>query len=191
VEKGSIADEDLSVIVGIRPDRSGALVREVEGRRNDPPSSEAVELMGMDEPLSRISVMLDGSGAFEVPVIRSKLHGHRGVSAYHPDQVEFTPLERPYYHYPVSCATEAQALGIQGAFARSQALRNPEDPRRVVFTVLPGHGVVIAEKWDPAKAPFETIWELMDSGHLQIASRVPQCYFTYTRGGDGIYHLEE
>jgi hypothetical protein len=31
----------------------------------------------------------------------------------------------------------------------------------------------------------------MDAGALQIASRVPQGYFTYERGGDGICHLKE
>jgi hypothetical protein len=191
VEKGHIGEDDLAIIVGIRPDRSGALVRRVEGRRNDPPSSEAVELIAMDEPLPRVSFTPDGARVFQVPVIRSKLHGHRGVSAYDPRYVEFTPLEKPYYHFPVSCATEAQAVGIQSAFSRSEALRNPDDPRRVVFTVLPGHGVVIAEKWDPEKAPFETIWECMDAGYLQIASRVPQAYFTYAPREDSRHYLVE
>jgi hypothetical protein len=191
VEKGSIGEDDLAVIVGIRPDRSGALVRHVAGKRNDPPSSEAVELMGMDEPLPRVLFSQDGKQTSRVPVIRSKLHGHRGVGAYDPERVEFAPLERPYYHYPVSCATEAQAVGIQGAFARSEALRDPQDPRQVVFTVLPGHGVVIAEKWNQGKAPFETIWECMDAGQLQIASRVPQGYFRYVPGEDGTHQLQE
>jgi hypothetical protein len=191
VEKGHITTDDLAVIVGVRPDRSGALVRHVAGRRNDPPSSEAVELMDMDTPLPRISFSTDGAAEFQVPVIRSKLHGHRGVSAFHPRQVEFAPLDPAYHHYPVSCATEAQAEGIRGAFARSEALRDPLDPRQVVFTVLPGHGVVIAEKWDRGKVPFQTIWECMDSGALQIASRVPQGYFTYEQGGDGSCHLRE
>ena len=35
VEKGSITDDDLAGIVGVRPDGSGALVRRVEGKRND------------------------------------------------------------------------------------------------------------------------------------------------------------
>jgi hypothetical protein len=82
-------------------------------------------------------------------------------------------------------------VGIQSAFSRSEALRNPDDPRRVVFTVLPGHGVVIAEKWDPEKAPFETIWECMDAGYLQIASRVPQAYFTYAPREDSRHYLVE
>ncbi|MGC8863037.1 MAG: FGGY-family carbohydrate kinase, partial [Armatimonadota bacterium] len=44
-----------------------------------------------------------------VPVVRSKLHGHRGVSAYDPRYVEFVPLAPAYYAYPVSCGTRAQA----------------------------------------------------------------------------------
>jgi hypothetical protein len=126
---------------------------------------------------------------FQVPVSRSKLHGHRGIAAYHPDYVEFARLDPPYYHFPVSCATEAQAKGILRAFARAEALRNPDDPRKVVFTVLPGHGVVMVEKWQDDKAPFELIWEYMDAGYLQIESPVPQGWFTYVLKGDGRYHL--
>ncbi len=170
VDKDSITEDELAVIVGIRPDGQGALVRHVEGKRNDPPSSEAVELMLMDRDLPRVQV----EGAVEVPVIRSKLHGHRGVRAYDPRFVEFVPLDDPYYHYPVTCATEAQAQGIHNAFSRSEALRNPDDPRQVVFTILPGHGVVMAEKWQPHKQPFQLFWEYMDAGYLQIDPRVPQ-----------------
>ncbi len=180
VSKDSIGDDDLAVIVGVRPDRQGAVVRPVEGLRNDPPSSEAVELFDMDTPLPRIPYQ-----GQVVPVARSKLHGHRGVRAFDPALVEFAPLDRPYYHYPVSCATEAQAQGIRAAFARAEALRNPADPRQIVFTVLPGHGVVLVEKWVPDKAPFQVLWEAMDSGQLEIDSRVPQGWFTYRPGADG------
>jgi hypothetical protein len=48
VGKGMICDDDLAVIVGVQPDGSGALVRHVEGKHNDPLSSEAVELIDMD-----------------------------------------------------------------------------------------------------------------------------------------------
>jgi len=74
----------------------------------------------------------------------------------------------------VTCATEAQAGGIKNAFAQSEALRNPDDPRQVVFTVLPTHGVVIVEKWVPGKKPFETIWEYFQDKHLEIDNRIPQ-----------------
>ncbi|PIU44903.1 MAG: hypothetical protein COS95_06540 [Ignavibacteriales bacterium CG07_land_8_20_14_0_80_59_12] len=174
VDKGRITEDDLAVIIGMRPDRKGAIVRQVEGKRNDPPSSEAVEMIDMDNSLPRMKLSDQWPVPVEVPVVRSKLHGHRGISMYNPTLVEFVPLDEPYYHYPVSCATEAQARGIKRAFSRSVALRNQDDPRRVVFTILPGHGCVIVEKWNAGKAPFQTIWEYMDAGHLKVENRIPQ-----------------
>jgi hypothetical protein len=193
VDKDSITEDELAVIVGVRPDGKGALVRPVEREHNDPPSSEAVEMMALDQPLPWIEVGLDSrgdGGSFRVPVARSKLHGHRGVAAYHPAYVEFVPLDPPYYSYPVSCATEAQARGIRQAFARSEALRNPADPRQLVFTVLPGHGVVMVEKWQAGKAPFQLIWEFMDAGYLETDSHVPQGRMAFAPGPDGRKHLK-
>jgi hypothetical protein len=184
VDKGSITDDDLAVIVGVRPDLSGALVRQVEGKRNDPPSSEAVEMMDMDSSLPAITLDPAWGISTQVPVVRSKLHGHRGIAAYDPRRVEYVPLDVPYYHYLVSCGTDAQARGIKEAFARSEALRKPEDPRQVVFTILPGHGVVIAEKWVPGTAPFQAVWEYMDAGYLQVDNCVPQGPMEYLPGAD-------
>lgn len=194
VSKDAITEDELAVIVGVRPDGKGAMIRHVEEKRNDPPSSEAVEMMALDHPLPKISITLDvqgGAKTFQVPVSRSKLHGHRGVAAYHPDYVEFARLDAPYYSYPVSCATEAQANGIRQAFSRSEALLNPDDPRKIVFTVLPGHGLVLVEKWQADKAPFQLIWEYMDAGYLQIESRVPQGWFTYEPESDGRHQLRQ
>lgn len=191
VHKGRLTDDDLAVIIGVRPDGSGAQVRHVDGKRNDPPSSEAVEMMDMDEHLPRISKETVAGVKTEVPVIRSKLHGHRGVKAFNPELVEYVPLDPPYYHYLVSCATEAQARGIKAAFSRAESLLNPDDPRKIAFTVLPGHGVVMAEKWQQGKAPFEIIWEAMDSGALEIDPHVPQGLMDYTPGDDGRRHLQE
>lgn len=191
VDKGNISEEDLAVIVGIEEDGSGALVREVEGKRNDPPSSEAVEMMDMDLQLPKISLSDEWGGPANAPVVRSKLHGHRAIGSYNPDLVEHVPLDPPYYYYPVSCATEAQAQGIKEAFARSQALKNPDDPRDLVFTVLPGHGVMIAEKWVSGREPFQAIWEAMDSGDLEIIQRIPQGPLKYELRDDGQMHLVE
>jgi len=149
VDKGKIDEDDLAVIVGVKPERDGVLVRHVEGKRNDPPSSEAMEMMDMDEALPRIELGKSG----QVPVARSKLHGHRGVARFDPRYVEFVPLDLPFYDYLVSCGTKAQAMAIKRAFARSEALRHPGDARQVVFTVLPGHGLVMVEKWVEGKAP--------------------------------------
>lgn len=185
VDKRSITDDDLAVIVGVRPDGNGALVRHVEGKRNDPPSSEAVEMMDMDSLLPTVTLDPVWGATARVPVVRSKLHGHRGVAAYDPRWIEYVPLEPPYYHYLVSCATDAQARGIKKAFARSQVLQNSDDPRQIVFTVLPGHGIVIVEKWVPGTAPFQVIWEHMDAGYLQVENRIPQGPMEYVSGPDG------
>ncbi|MCK5429398.1 MAG: hypothetical protein KAI94_08000 [Anaerolineales bacterium] len=179
VDKGSITEDDLAIIVGIRPDGQGAQIRHVEGKRNDPPSSEAVEMIEMDISLPKIELS-SGEDFAGVPVARSNLHGHRGISAYNPDLVEYVPLDPPYYNFPVTCATEAQARGIHQAFARSEALKNPDDPRQVVFTVLPTHGVVMAEKWVPGKVPFQVIWEYFDAGHLVVDPSVPQGVMDYS-----------
>ena len=128
-------------------------------------------MMDMDAVLPQVEIEgLPG----KLPVIRSKLHGHRGVDMFNPELVEFVPLDPPFYNYLVSCATEAQARAIKSAFARAESLLNPADPRKLAFTILPGHGIVITEKWQPDKQPFQLIWEFMDAGHLLINRLVPQ-----------------
>jgi hypothetical protein len=186
VVKDQLTDDELAVIVGVRPDGKGALIKHVESKRNDPPSSEAVELMELDKGLPRIKL----ENGNEVPVCRSKLHGHRGVSAYNPQQVEHVYLEAQYYHFPVSCSTEAQANAIHIAFSKSIALQDPSDPREVVFTILPGHGIVIAEKWVAGKEPFQVMWEYMDSGWLVVDNMVPQGILSFKPDGNGLMVLQ-
>ena len=204
VDKGHLTEDELAVIVSARPDGLGARIRHVEGKRNDPPSSEAVELIEMDSRLPRLAwnpvsgpqgvapelSIFNGSG-LTVPVVRSKLHGHRGVRSFDPRRVEHAFLDAPYYHYPVSCSTEAQAHAIQAAFGRSEALNNPADPRQLVFTVLPGHGMVVVEKWTPGKAPFQLIWELMDEGAIEISSLIPQGPLVFKPDNKGRMVIEE
>ncbi len=191
VEKENVSQDDLAVITGVRPDCSGAYIRLVEGKRNDPPSSEAVEMMLMDAHLPAVCLGEEWGrlAGLTVPATRSKLHGHRGIGAYDPRYVEHVFLDPAYYDYPVSCGSEAQARGIEGAFSRSEALRNPGDPRRVVFVILPGHGVMMAEKWTPGKVPFQTIWEYMDAGYLQVVPGVPQGRLSYHPRSDGLLRL--
>lgn len=179
VRKENITDKDLAVIVGIKPERDGALIRKVEGHPNHPPSSEAVEMIGMDLQLPRITL----EGGAHAPVIRSKLHGHRSIRSFDPAQAEYIPLPESYLYYPVSCSTDAQYLAVQAAFSSSAALRNPQDPRQIVFTILPGHGMVIVEKWVESKAAFQVIWEAMDHKVIEITNEIPQGPFTYQAHG--------
>jgi hypothetical protein len=150
----------------------------VEGHPNHPPSSEAVEMIGMDLSLPEIS--FQGS---QVPVIRSKLHGHRGVRSYDPARAEYVALPESYLHYPVSCSTDAQYRAVQEAFSGSVALQNPHDPRQVVFSVLPGHGMVIVEKWVEGKQAFQVIWEAMDNRDIEITNEIPQGPFHFVESG--------
>jgi hypothetical protein len=192
VEKDYLTDDELAVITAARADGLGAEVRHVEGLRNDPPSSEAVELIDMDTPLPRIRLSEAEWGVNAVvPAARSKLHGHRGVRSFDPRWVEHVHLDLPYYHYPVSCSTQAQAQAIRTAFSRSVALNDPADPRQVVFTIIPGHGVVLAEKWAAGKAPFEVMWEFMDAGVLEVEKRVPQGALKYAARAGRMWLEEE
>jgi hypothetical protein len=206
IDKGHLTENELAVIVSARPDGRGARIRHVEGKPNDPPSSEAVELIEMDSRLPRLSwdqIFNHPSANIlayhpnpdardsTVPVVRSKLHGHRSVRSYDPRRVEHVFLDKPYYHYPVSCSTEAQANAIQTAFSRSEALNNPTDSRQIVFTVLPGHGMVVVEKWVPHKAPFQIIWEMMDAGALEISNLIPQGPLMFKPDSHGRMNLEE
>ena len=191
VDKGNIEEDDLAVITGVRADGAGAEVRHVDGKANDPPSSEAVEMMDMDDLLPQITHETVGGVQSQVPVIRSKLHGHRGVRAFNPELVEYVPLDGPYYHYLVSCATEAQAVGIKAAFSRAESLLNPDDPRMAAFTVLPGHGLVVVEKWQDEKKALQLLWEFMDSGDFEIDSHIPQGEMHFELGDDGRMHLKE
>ena len=179
VQKENITDKDLAVIVGIKPEHDGALIRKVEGHPNYPPSSEAVEMIGMDLGLPKISLP---NGA-QVPVIRSKLHGHRGIRSFDRNRVEYVSVSESYLHYPVSCSTDAQYRAVQEAFSGSSALQNPQDPRQIIFTVLPGHGVVIVEKWVEGKQAFQVIWEAMDGREIEIANDIPQGPFTFGASG--------
>jgi hypothetical protein len=189
VDKGNIRQDELAVITGVRPDGRGALVRHVEGGDAVAPSSEAVELAMSDQALPTIDLGPSWGFGGPVPVIRSKLHGHRGVASYDPRRVEYAPLAPSYQHYPVSCATEAQARGVSQALAGSEALRRPDDPRRIVFTVLPGHGIVLVEKWAAGAVPFQLLWEAMDAGDLRIDARVPQGPLRYVRASNGRMEL--
>ena len=186
VVKDQLTDDELAIIVGVRSDGKGALIKHVDGKRNDPPSSEAVELIKMDKDLPKINLENDQM----VPVSRSKLHGHRGIKAYDPKRVEHVFLDTPYYHYPVSCSTEAQAHAIYVAFSRSKALQDPDDPRQVIFTILPGHGIVIAEKWVSGKEPFQVMWEYMDAEWLVVDNLIPQGQLNFALDDNGLMVIQ-
>jgi hypothetical protein len=44
---------------------------------------------------------------------------------------------------------------------------------------------VIVEKWIPGKAPFQVMWEAMDTGRLEMANAIPQGPMEFVAGEDG------
>jgi len=187
VDKRFISRDDQAIVVGMKPEGDGARVLTVAGRPAVLPSVEAVEMMGICEALPPYPLPNSDGQLSQAPPVRAILHGHLGVEAYDPQTVEAVFLDDLYYDYLVSCGTGALASGTARAFARSASLREPSDPRGVVFLEQPGHGVVIVEKWVDGKGPFESIRETLDSGRLRMTMRVPQgpVQWESTSGADG------
>ena len=183
VNKSQITKEHLAVVKAKGMEMMGL---QIGGRPYRVPSSESYEMTMMDRLLPCIEVAVGEN----VPIVRSKLHGHRGISAYCADRVEYVAMDAPYFCYPVSCSTLPQAQGIVEAFSRSQALNNPDDQRQIVFTILPGHGVFIVEKWCDGKVPFQMIWECMDAGYMEISNAIPQEKMEYVHALDGKMRLQ-
>ncbi|MFQ5408185.1 MAG: hypothetical protein ACE5FI_07170 [Anaerolineales bacterium] len=184
VDKRAISPEDLAYVSGVRAGGDGALVGTIDGRPVVVPSVEAVELRGICDAVSKIVITNSQGEAVSVPAVRAILHGHVGVDAYNPKYVERITLDEPFYHYPVSCGTKALALGTAQAFARSQTLRDPNDPRKIVFLEQPCHGVLVAEKWTPGAEAFETIHGSLQSKRLNVSQQVPQGPITWRESGN-------
>jgi len=174
VDKRFISRADQAVIVGVKPERDGAIVRPVAGLERVVPSVEALEMMGVCEAVPSHLRPNSRGESVPVPNARAILHGHLGVATFRPEYVESVSLDAPYYTHLVSCGTGALAQGTAAAFARSVSLGDLKDPRAVIFLEQPGHGVVVVEKWVEGKAPFETIREYLDAGHLKMTMAVPQ-----------------
>ena len=104
------------------------------------------------------------------------------VAAYNPEHVEFAPMDAVFSRYPVTCGTRGQAEGVKEAFARSEALRNPQDPAGWSSRCSRRTGCSSSRNGCPAKAPLQAIWEAMDAGDIVIESRVPQGPETFVSG---------
>jgi hypothetical protein len=177
VDKRAITRADQAVVIGVKPEQDGAVVRPVIGMETVVPSVEAVEMMSICEQVPGHYRANSRGERVKVPNVRAILHGHLGVASFDPERVEAVRLEPLYYTQLVSCGTGALAVATARAFARSEALRNVNDPRAVIFLEQPGHGVMVVEKW-PVEgvetAPFDTIQEFLRAGHLAMTYDIAQ-----------------
>lgn len=177
VDKRAITRDDQAIVVNVNPERDGAVVLPLEGNEGVQPSVEAMEMMGICQAAGTHNHLNSRGETVEISNVRSILHGHLGIADYDPAFVESVRLDAPYYQQLVSCGTDALANGTCAAFGRSASLRDPLDPRMVVFLEQPGHGIMVIEKWDPhnpKKPPFDTIREYLEAGHINVTLEVPQ-----------------
>jgi hypothetical protein len=189
VDKRSIQRDEIALVAGIKPDKTGAYVMPVEDKITVVPSVEAVELFGICEASGRQTITLP-EGEFQVPMARSVVHGHVGVDSYDPTLVEHVELSDTFTIYPVSCGTDVLARETAKAFASSQALKDPTDPRQVVFLEQPCHGVLVVEKWQVDKPPFAVLEAILSSGALKMTKQVPQGEFAWEQhDGRMVKHL--
>ncbi len=189
VDKGSITQEDLAVIVGIRPDGRGAHVRQVEGWANDPPPPRPLKCAGSTSPSPRLSWIHPG----KFPA-RCRLSGQNcTVTEGFPHSTRRGSNSSGWT--PPITITRCRArprLRPMASSPRSPGRRRCGTlgtPASWFLRFSPGHGVMIAEKWIPGKAPFQTIWEHMDSGSIVIDNHIPQGLVEYRQLGDGKMHL--
>lgn len=188
VDKRFITRADQAIVVDVKPKRDGAVVRPVEGNEGVRPSVEAMEMMSICQAAGTHLRANSNGNKVTVPNVHAILHGHLGIARYDPTQVESVTLDAPYYRHLVSCGTGALAEGTAAAFGRSASLQDVNDPRLVVFLEQPGHGIMVVEKWDPAqpaKAPFATLHEFLEAGHLAVTLDVPQGAVAWEQASDG------
>lgn len=174
VDKRWISRSDQALVVDLKPERDGVIVREVEGMGKVVPSVEAVEMMSICRAVAKQNVINRSGEGVEVPLSRAILHGHLAVADYDPAYVERAQLDDLYYAHLVSCGTGPLARATSAAFGRSATLNNIDDPRKVVFLEQPGHGAMLIEKWVPGTRAFETTHAYLRAGHLRMTMDVPQ-----------------
>lgn len=167
VDKRNITRGDIAIVLGVKPDGSGARIAHTEKEPLVKPSVEAVEL-------ARIAFGSPRFQALERTVPLSIIHLHMGIAAYNPEVVEYAPLDPAFYTFPVSCGTRELADGTAGAFARSSVLGDLHEARQVVVLEQPTHGCILVAIGVDARPPFHQIFEAIDQGHLALSFDIPQ-----------------
>lgn len=177
VDKRKLTPEDLAVVYGIKPDLSGALLPPEGASGSVLPSSEAVEMAGMD--------LLAGlpRGFFI-----AKAHGHLGVVSYDNRTVKHLELLEKYQKFPVSCSTLELAQATIEPL--KEAVETDPDFYKFDLVVLtqPCHGIWILEKAVKGREPFAKILEALETGEIEVSSQaIPQCPFGWEKRGDRNY----
>jgi hypothetical protein len=175
VDKRALKREEVVPVGAI--DADGRLrVLAPEGVQPKGPSVEALEMRVLLDSVPRVRLSerdgrwdVDPDGSVEVPIVRAGIHAHVGVEAVDPSLVESLPANRRDFPYGFGCGTDLMCEVVRDVVARSEAMNDPDDPRRFVRWPMLYHGDTVVELWRPGAParPLEGLLDLYEHGAIR------------------------
>lgn len=135
------------------------------------PSVEAAEVLSLLDSAPRIRLSSDGprwrldpQGDYEVPLIRSGVHAHIGITFADDSVVETIEPDRATYPFGFGCGTDLMCEVARATIQRSSAINDPDDPRLYVRWPMLYHGEMVVELWKRghARSTFEGLLDLFE-----------------------------
>jgi len=171
VDKRALHRDEVTALSGI--DEGRVQVQAPFGVRPKGPSVEALEVLSLLDAVPRVRLSPDGAngwrldpnGQTEVPIIRSGIHAHIGVSSADDAVVETVEPDRKNYPYGFGCGTDLMCEVARNTVERSSAINNPKDRRRYVRWPMLYHGEMVIELWKEGaeNVTFEGLLDLFDN----------------------------
>ena len=146
------------------------------GVRPKGPSVEALEVLSLLDVVPRVRLSpngaggwrLDPNGEIEVPIIRSGIHAHVGVTSVDDAVVESIEPDRKAYPFGFGCGTDLMCDVARSTAARSSAINSPADSRRYVRWPMLYHGEMVVELWKEGaeNVTFDGLLDLFDTAKI-------------------------
>lgn len=172
VDKRALHRDEVTALAGIVEGR--VQVQAPVGIRPKGPSVEALEVLSLLEGAPRVRLSPTGTGGWrvdpngqvEVPIIRSGIHAHIGVSSADDAVVETIEPDRMNYPYGFGCGTDLMCEVARSTVQRSSAINDPHDHRRFVRWPMLYHGEMVVELWKEGSEDetFAGLLDLFDGG---------------------------
>lgn len=148
------------------------------------PSVETWEICALMEAVPKVRVSrdeaghwrLDPNGERQVPMIRSGIHAHVGVTGSDTSVIETIEPDRQQFPYGFGCGTDLTMEVARTTIARSAAVHDPDDNRHFVRWPLLYHGEMAVELWKPGprREPFTGLLDLYGTAVQYTPDDVPQ-----------------
>jgi hypothetical protein len=170
VDKRALHRDEVTALSGVVGGR--VQVQAPVGVRPKGPSVEALEVLSLLEASPRVRLSPDGAngwrldpnGRVEVPIIRSGIHAHIGVTSADDAVVETVEPDRKKYPFGFGCGTDLMCEVARNTVERSSAINDPKDSRRYVRWPMLYHGEMVIELWKEGteNVTFEGLLDLFD-----------------------------